>query len=195
MIPIPPDPERDHSTRFTSALVIPAPNHIRVPRCDDRADVIVRTAQTLEDFCRACKTDRMHTVIAVDAAGRPLRVSCGYCGSEHNYRGGPRIDVDGGPAPESRTPSPATAAPSPARRTAAQRDPFPTVTERERSAAPIMLSDSHRPRTPPPSHHPRETGISAVAPAEKWRGGTVLRPAAPSPTRRPGRSKRSFTRW
>jgi hypothetical protein len=140
-----------------------------------------RAGESLEDFCRACKTDRMHTVIAADAAGRPLRVSCGYCGSEHNYRGGPRIDVDGGPAPESRTPSPATAAPSPARRTAAQRDPFPIVTERERSAAPIMLSDSHPDLELLLRRIIREeTGISAVAPAEKWRGGTlVLRPATP----------------
>ncbi len=34
----------------------------------------------------------MHTVIAADAAGQPLRVSCGYCRSEHNYRGGPRTE-------------------------------------------------------------------------------------------------------
>ena len=54
---------------------------------------IVRTARAgsaIEDFCRACKTDRMHTVIAADPAGRPLRVACGFCRSEHNYRGGPQ---------------------------------------------------------------------------------------------------------
>ena len=49
-----------------------------------------RAGESLEDYCRACKTDRQHTVIAADADGQPLRVSCGYCGSEHNYRGGPR---------------------------------------------------------------------------------------------------------
>jgi len=52
-----------------------------------------RAGESLEDFCRACKTDRLHTVIVVDANGTPIRVACGYCHSEHNYRGGPRIDA------------------------------------------------------------------------------------------------------
>lgn len=30
----------------------------------------------------------MHTIVAVDAAGKPLRVACGFCRAEHNYRGG-----------------------------------------------------------------------------------------------------------
>ena len=51
-----------------------------------------RAGESLEDYCRACKTDRMHAVIAVDGSGRPLRVACGYCRSEHNYRGGPRVE-------------------------------------------------------------------------------------------------------
>ena len=55
---------------------------------------VYRAGDSVEDFCRACKTDRMHTVIAADPEGRPLRVVCGYCDSEHNYRGGPRIGVD-----------------------------------------------------------------------------------------------------
>ena len=50
-----------------------------------------RAGDSVEDFCRACKTDRMHTVIVTDAESRPLRVVCGYCDSEHNFRGGPRI--------------------------------------------------------------------------------------------------------
>ena len=48
-----------------------------------------RAGDSIEDICRACKLDRMHTVVVADADGRPIRVSCGYCGSEHNYRGGP----------------------------------------------------------------------------------------------------------
>src|SRR5215211_8400407 len=48
-----------------------------------------RAGDSVEDICRACKLDRMHTVIVADAEGRPIRVSCGYCDSEHNYRGGP----------------------------------------------------------------------------------------------------------
>ena len=52
-----------------------------------------RAGESVEDFCRACKTDRHHTIIVVDADSRPLRVSCDYCDSQHNFRGGPRIDV------------------------------------------------------------------------------------------------------
>src|SRR6187399_2184418 len=48
---------------------------------------------SIEDICRACKMDRMHTVIVVDGDGRPIRVSCGYCDSEHNYRGGPALSL------------------------------------------------------------------------------------------------------
>jgi len=54
--------------------------------------------ESIEDFCRACKTDRMHTVVAADAEGRPIRVDCGYCHSEHNYRGGGRIGAEPGAA-------------------------------------------------------------------------------------------------
>ena len=42
------------------------------------AMAIVRTARAgsaIEDYCRACKSDRMHTVIAADSEGRPLRVT------------------------------------------------------------------------------------------------------------------------
>jgi len=68
-----------------------------------------RAGESLEDYCRACKTDRMHTVIAADADGRPIRVSCGFCHSEHNYRGGPRVAASGFTAPAT---SAGTAAPS-----------------------------------------------------------------------------------
>src|SRR5437867_2691580 len=33
-----------------------------------------QAGESIEDFCRACKTDRLHTVVAVDADRRPLRV-------------------------------------------------------------------------------------------------------------------------
>ncbi len=49
-----------------------------------------RAGGSVEDHCRACKTDRLHTVIAADGEGRAIRVACGYCHSEHNYRGGPK---------------------------------------------------------------------------------------------------------
>jgi hypothetical protein len=151
-----------------------------VPMPPERA---YRAGESLEDFCRACKTDRMHTVIAADSAGRPLRVTCGYCGSEHNFRGGPRIEPAGGPAEERQSAPAASAPPSTnaARHSSATRAPFPIVSDRERSAAPTMLSDSTTDLEMLLRRIIREeTGISAVTPAEKWRGGTlVLRPGAP----------------
>jgi hypothetical protein len=141
-----------------------------------------RAGESLEDFCRACKTDRMHTVIAADAAGRPLRVTCGYCGSEHNYRGGPRIDIGDGASADRRSPSsPATPGSNAARIATPGREPFPLVSERERSTPPVMLSESEIDLELLLRRVIREeTGISAVTPAEKWRGGTlVLRPATP----------------
>jgi hypothetical protein len=118
----------------------------------DRIIQTFRAGSAIEDYCRACKADRMHTVIAADAEGRPLRVSCGFCRSDHNYRGGPRI-----PSAE----------------------PIAIVTERERSAPPAM--------TPQGSAGDlelllrriirEEAGLTPAAPAEKWRGGSlVLRP-------------------
>lgn len=47
-----------------------------------------RAGEPVTDLCRACKTDRAHTAIAVDSDGRVLRVMCDFCGSQHNYRGG-----------------------------------------------------------------------------------------------------------
>jgi hypothetical protein len=121
-----------------------------------------RAGETLEDVCRACKADRLHTVIAVDAEGGPIRVVCGFCHSEHNYRGGPR--------PE--------ASRSPATRSPAARPPFPIVTDRERTS-------------PMPAETPidlelllrriirEESGVTPAVPADKWRGGLlVLRPGA-----------------
>ena len=125
-----------------------------------------RAGESVEDFCRACKTDRMHTVIVVDSSGRPIRVTCDYCESQHNFRGGPRIDADTASAPPLR-PRPAA-------------EPLPIVTERERTA-PV----SNSPATDDLELLLRrilreESGLTPVAPAAKWRGGTlVLRPGTP----------------
>jgi hypothetical protein len=132
-----------------------------------------KAGDTIEDVCRACKVDRLHTVVAADNNGAPLRVMCDYCRSEHNYRGGPReIGTAGqhGPSPVRATRSPDAAGGA-----------FPPVSERERSA-PIMapgeavvdfemlLRRVIR----------EETGLTPVTPAEKWRGGAlVLRPGKP----------------
>ena len=147
-----------------------------------------RAGESLEDFCRACKTDRMHTVIAADADGRPIRVSCGFCHSEHNYRGGPRVDVR---APErlpaqpsgGRSASPSNRGGAAPPRAKSDRDPFPIVSDRERTAPPMAINEDAQDvdlelllrriiR--------EETGITPVTAAEKWRGGTfVLRPGTP----------------
>ena len=137
-----------------------------------------RAGDAVEDVCRACKTDRMHTVIAADPEGQPIRVVCGYCHSEHNYRGGPRIDTGAaeGPAAETSRTRPSGARP-PAK---ASREPFPIVSERER-IAPVMTDLSAVDVEMLLRRIIREeSGISPVPPAEKWRGGTLaLRPGNP----------------
>ena len=127
-----------------------------------------RAGDSVEDVCRACKLDRMHTVVAASPDGRPIRVSCGYCGSEHNYRGGPARDM--------RPPTPVPPKPK-----SGTSDPFPLVSDRERTAPPmsadrlgedveLLLRRIIR----------EETGLTPVAPADRWRNGQiVLRPGTP----------------
>jgi len=118
----------------------------------------------------------MHAVVAADEDGRPLRVSCGYCGSEHHYRGGPRIGAAAAQAPAREPRASTSAVPR------APRDPFPLVSNRERTAPPvsadqidgvdieILLRRIIR----------EETGLTPVPPADKWRDGQlVLRPGTP----------------
>jgi hypothetical protein len=132
-----------------------------------------RAGESLEDLCRACKADRLHTVIAADADGVPIRVVCGYCHSEHNYRGGPA----GASSPRQ---SPATPSSADSRRAPSNRAAFPIVSDRERTSAmpgsqtpadlEVLLRRIIR----------EETGITPVVPADKWRDGTlVLRPGTP----------------
>jgi hypothetical protein len=139
-----------------------------------------RAGQSVEDYCRQCKEDRIHTVIVVDAHAQPLRVTCDFCRSEHNYRGGPRN------APRAADLSTVRSA----KVEGAERAPYTRATE--------GAETSHRPiRTtagPAMTQLPddtdleatirriirEETGLTPVAPAEKWRGGQlVLRPGKP----------------
>ena len=127
-----------------------------------------RAGVSIEDYCRACKTDRTHTVVVVDGEGLPVRVACDYCRSEHNYRGGPRVAAFGAPQP-SRTVS---------RPRRAGGEPFPIVSDRERTA-PAMSASSEDLELLLRRVIREEAGITPVVPAEKWRGGTlVLRPGA-----------------
>jgi hypothetical protein len=127
-----------------------------------------RAGQAIEDLCRVCKAPRDHTVIAVDDQGRVLRVACGFCGSQHNYRGGGHD-------------TPASAPGAPATREDLSRTgrPFELVSDRERTHAP-MTSDlgSTDLETMLRRVIREETGLTPVVPADKWRGGhLVLRPA------------------
>ncbi|MGH9218864.1 MAG: hypothetical protein ACRD1W_06160 [Vicinamibacterales bacterium] len=96
-------------------------------------------------------------MIVVDANAQPLRVSCDFCRSEHNYRGGPRNvprATEGAEFTDSKRPQSA-----------------PVMTQKpidndfEATIRRIIRE---------------ETGLTDVAPAEKWRGGElVLRPGKP----------------
>jgi len=108
-------------------------------------------------------------VIAVDDQGRVLRVACGFCGSQHNYRGG--ADV---------TPAPPRAAAAREGGPPAGR-PFELVTARERTHG-SMTSDGVGVDLEAMLRRVirEETGLTPVVPADKWRGGQlVLRPANP----------------
>jgi hypothetical protein len=143
-----------------------------------------RAGSGVEDYCRACKTDRMHTVVAADAEGQPIRVTCGFCRSEHNYRGGARIGAgtsgtSGDAGSSSRAGGGGSVGIAGRAGGSPPREPFPIVGDRERSAPPVSTSNNATDDLELLIRRVirEEAGISAVTPAEKWRGGTlVLRP-------------------
>jgi hypothetical protein len=123
-----------------------------------------RAGEVVDDLCRACHAPRDHTIIAVDGEGRPLRVQCGFCGSQHNYRGG------GGEAGAPRL------APASNERHAGR--PFAPVSDRERTD-PLMTSEASTGDLERLLRRiiREESGLTSVVPADKWRGGhLVLRP-------------------
>lgn len=128
-----------------------------------------RAGNTVEDRCLACKLDRLHTVIAADAEGRPLRTQCDYCGSQHNFRGLAASLAPRPAAAGARTPA------GPAR------EPFAVITDGECHLA--VQEDADVPVSAAELERllrrivREEAGVTPVVPAEKWRGGTlVLRP-------------------
>jgi len=110
-------------------------------------------------------------VIVVDAHAQPLRVACDFCRSEHNYRGGPR----------SGAPTPVTRAAVPSDTPRVTSSPLPLVSERERQSPAMTHSAGTNDLELLIRRVIREeTGLTAVAPAAKWRGGElVLRPGQP----------------
>ena len=125
-----------------------------------------RAGEPTVDLCRACKATRAHTVMAVDAQGQIVRVVCDFCGSQHNYRGG---------GEERPSPSPAPVA-SPGPRAA--REAFPQVSDRERTEPRMTTTETGDDLERMLRRVLRqELGLTAVVPADKWRGGElVLRP-------------------
>jgi hypothetical protein len=126
-----------------------------------------RAGQSIDDLCRACKATRVHTIIAVDGDGRVRRVMCGFCRSEHNYRGG----GEG----EARVPA-ASPSSAPRSRPAA----LPLVGERERTAPSMTTESAEDLELLLRRVLRQELGLTAVVPADRWRGGElVLRPGRP----------------
>src|SRR5512139_1415144 len=115
-----------------------------------------RAGDTVEQWCGACKIDRLHTVIVVDENAVPVRVQCDHCGSQHNSRGMGRAEG---------------------------RPPLPAATERERTAPPVRVEGGHEVDLELLLRRiiREETGLTPVVPAEKWRDGMlVLKPGNPS---------------
>jgi len=123
-----------------------------------------RAGDSLEDLCRQCKLERRHTVVVADDDGRPSRVLCDYCGSQHNYRGGSRPERVADSAPRSRA-----------------HESLGLVSERERSAPPMTDSTDRSTGQDLELLLRRiireEAGLTPATPADKWRGGElILRP-------------------
>src|SRR6185436_19881287 len=138
---------------------------------------VFRAGDEVEDLCRACKIDRLHTVIVVDGNGSPLRVQCGVCQSQHNYRGGARATPNAQAPNTHALPRPNSQAPGRPK----AHSPEPIVSERERTAPPMSLQDRSEDLELLLRRIIREeAGLTSVTPAQKWRGGTlVLRPGTP----------------
>jgi hypothetical protein len=157
----------------------------------------------VDDLCRACKTMRTHTVVAVGGEPVVVRVLCGYCGSQHNYRGGDaaaerdarraaRLDTGrtGNDRRESDRPGERTGESGAERQAggaAARHDDdgvLPLVAERERRYP--QMSDETGPEGGVDFEMllrrviREEMGLGPAVPADKWRGGDlVLRPGKP----------------
>jgi hypothetical protein len=114
----------------------------------------LRVGHGIEDHCRVCKMGRDHTIVAVDPARGTARVRCDFCGSMHDYRGGERPAGTAMPAVSEREIQRVTSAPG-------------EEVEVDAENLERLLRRVIR----------EESGLTPVAPADKWRGGElVLKP-------------------
>ena len=120
-----------------------------------------RAGQSVEDHCRSCHEDRTHTVIVVDSYAQPIRVACDFCRSEHNYRGGARAGQQ-------------------ANRPMGHQAIGPSGQQASRVSMSVPNSIDNDLEATIRRIIREESGLTPVAPAEKWRGGQlVLRPGKP----------------
>jgi hypothetical protein len=133
-----------------------------------------RAGQSVEDHCRSCHEDRIHTVIVVDGNGQPIRVACDFCRSEHNYRGGPKTGSQSSPPVQAiRATGHQAITPTGHQATTPSDQQIVRVPMSQNSSDTDLEATIRRIIR-------EETGLTPVAPAEKWRGGElVLRPGKP----------------
>lgn len=125
-----------------------------------------RAGQTIDDLCRSCHEMRPHTIVAVRADGSVARVACDVCRSEHNYRGGGDADARGRPARAAAAPRLAST--------------LPLVSDRERTGPRMSTADDQDLELLLRRVLREELGLTAAAPAERWRGGElILKPGRP----------------
>ncbi len=132
-----------------------------------------RAGDTVEEPCRACKIDRLHTIIVVDQAGAPVRVQCDYCGSQHNSH--LRTAAAAGPA--------ARGADAVAAKPPRAGEPFPLVSDAERTGGTTAMTAADNEDLEMLLRRiiREEAGVTPVVPAQKWRGGSlVLKPGNPA---------------
>jgi hypothetical protein len=124
-----------------------------------------RAGDALDDVCRACKALREHLVLAVDGEGRLLKVQCGFCGSQHLYRGGERAATPARPPSERRPTGGGDGIVSERERR------YPEMSVTTPDGQPVDLEMMLR------RILREEGGATAVSMAERWRGGELaLRP-------------------